>query len=333
MSRDPSLNAMIYFEAVARHGRVAKAAEDLKVSPSAVSQQIKLLEEILGVNLFRRDRRQLSLTLEGEQLYIAVSSALGLLRNARQSVSRNRESHQLIIKVMPSFAVRWLGPRLHAFIEANPDWDLRLDVTADPSNFDREVVDMDLRYGPGSHADSLYCEEVMADYVMPLCSPEYRRNLRDQFGHDSLTLMQQARLIDSIRAALQWDNWLARHRISRNMNCASLRFDRSSMALMQAINHVGVVLESTTLARDELEQGALVPLVPDLGAIRFPAYWIVTPAHHRNRRLVQVFGNWIQAEAEEHERAVAEYLQQHRIAVHDDALIFGDASRRLEQGL
>ena len=120
MSRDPTLNGMIYFEAVARHGKVARAAEDLGVSPSAVSQQIKLLEEMLGVSLFRREKRQLSLTLEGEQLFKAVTSALGLLRNARQTVSRQRTSHQLIIRIVPSFAVRWLGPRLADFINQNP---------------------------------------------------------------------------------------------------------------------------------------------------------------------------------------------------------------------
>ncbi len=111
MPRDPSLNAMIYFESVARHGRVARAAEELHVSASAVSQQIKQLEENLGISLFRREKRQLSLTQEGEQLYMAATSAFTALRDARKSISRQRESHQLIMRASPSFAVRWLGPR------------------------------------------------------------------------------------------------------------------------------------------------------------------------------------------------------------------------------
>lgn len=314
MSRDPSLNGMIYFEAVARHGRVARAAEDLKVSPSAVSQQIKFLEEMLGVSLFRRDKRQLSLTLEGEQLFMAVTSAFGLLRNARQTVSRQRESHQLIIRVMPSFAVRWLSPRLAGFIHQNPEWDLRIDASPDPSNFDREVVDFDIRYGPTTW-EGLHCEQVLSDYVLPMCSPGYRDRLYQEHGPDEKEVLKNARLIDSVRAVIQWDNWLATHQIVRTSSSAALRFDRSSMALEQAINNVGVALESTTLARKELFDGSLVPLTPSLGAVRFPAYWIVSPSRHQSRKLVQVFKSWVRTEAEEHESAMISFLQKNSITV------------------
>lgn len=312
MSRDPSLNGMIYFEAVARHGRVARAAEDLKVSPSAVSQQIKLLEEMLGVSLFRRDKRQLSLTLEGEQLFMAATSAFDILRNARQTISRQRESRQLIIRMMPSFAVRWLGPRLAGFIRQNPEWDLRIDASPDPSNFDREIVDFDIRYGPTTW-EGLHCELVLSDYVLPMCSPVYRDQLRDAHGSDDKAIIQNSRLIDSVRAVIQWENWLAFQRISRTSHSAALRFDRSSMALEQAINDIGVVLESTTLAQRELFDGSLVPLAPSLGAVRFPAYWIVSPSRHQSRKLVQVFKNWILTEAEAHERAMLSFLQENAI--------------------
>ncbi|MFC6671161.1 LysR substrate-binding domain-containing protein [Marinobacterium aestuariivivens] len=320
MSRDPSLNGMIYFEAVARNGRVARAAEELNVSPSAVSQQIKLLEELLGISLFRRDKRQLSLTLEGEQLYMAATSAFGILRNARQSISRHRESHQLILRVSPSFAVRWLGPKLADFIRHNPEWDLRIDASPDPSNFDREVVDLDIRYGHGNWA-GLHCEEILSDYVLPICSPEYRDRLR-KVSNSDLEVLQNARLVDSIKAILQWDNWLAKHRITRNSNSSALRFDRSSMAIQQAINSVGVVLESTTLAYDELASGTLVPLVPELGAIRFPAYWIVCPSRHQSRKLVQVFSNWVIQQAEYHEEKINRFLEEKQVPIYDDPDIF-----------
>ncbi|MBD3642321.1 MAG: LysR family transcriptional regulator [Marinobacter sp.] len=323
MSRDPSLNGMIYFEAVARHGRVARAADDLKVSPSAVSQQIKLLEEMLGVSLFRRDKRQLSLTLEGEQLFMAVTSAFGLLRNARQTISRQRESHQLIIRMMPSFAVRWLGPRLAGFIRENPEWDLRIDASPDPSNFDREVVDFDIRYGPTTW-EGLHCELVLSDYVLPMCSPAYRDQIRAEHGPDDRNILKHARLIDSVRAVVQWDNWLAAHRVVRSSTSAALRFDRSSMALEQAINDIGVVLEATTLARKELAEGSLVPLVPALGAVRFPAYWIVSPSRHQSRKLVQVFKNWILTEAEEHERAMLSFLQDNNITADSTLDVFNN---------
>lgn len=312
MSRDPTLNGMIYFEAVARHGKVARAAEDLNVSPSAVSQQIKLLEEMLGVSLFRRDKRQLSLTLEGEQLFMAVTSALGLLRNARQTVSRQKASYQLIIRTVPSFGIRWLGPRLAGFINQNPEWDLRIDANPDPSNFDREVVDFDIRYGPTAW-EGLHCEIILYDYVLPLCSPTYRDKIREAYGPDDRNVLQNARLIDSVRAIIQWNNWLAGHRIIRSSTASALRFDRSSMALQQAINNIGVVLESTTLAEKELLDGSLVPLAPSLGAVRFPAYWIVSPSRHQSRKLVHVFRDWILTEAEGHEKYVLSFLTENNI--------------------
>lgn len=322
MARDPSLNGMIYFEAVARHGRIARAAEDLKVSPSAVSQQIKLLEEMLGVSLFRREKRQLSLTLEGEQLFMAVTPALGMLRNARQTVFKQRASHQLIIRMVPSFAVRWLGPRLAGFIDENPEWDLRIEASPDPSNFDREVVDLDIRYGLSAW-EGLHCELILSDYVLPLCSPAYRDRMHEVHGDDDHSILHNARLIDSVRSAVQWDNWLAGHGTMRSSTAATLRFDRSSMALQQAVNHVGVALESTTLAAKELTEGTLVPLTPSLGAVKFPAYWIVSPSRHQSRKLVQVFRQWILAQAEEHERFAATFLRQNEIETNTGLNIIG----------
>ncbi|KEA62270.1 Transcriptional regulator, LysR family [Marinobacterium lacunae] len=320
MSRDPSLNGMIYFESVARNGRVARAAEELNVSPSAVSQQIKLLEELLGISLFRREKRQLSLTAEGEQLYLAATSAFGILHNARQLISRHRESHQLIIRVTPSFAIRWLSPKLADFIQKNPEWDLRVDASPDPSNFEREVVDLDIRYGHSSLA-GLHCEEVVSDYILPICSPAYRDELRRSCS-SPLEMLQKIRLIDSVKAVMQWDNWLARHRVTRNNKDAALRFDRSSMAIQQAINGVGVVLESTTLTYDELRSGMLVPLAPEMGAIRFPAYRIVCPSRHRSRKLVQVFIGWILQQAEIHENNISALLSDKNVPVYDDPEVF-----------
>jgi LysR family transcriptional regulator, glycine cleavage system transcriptional activator len=319
MSRDPSLNGMIYFEAVARHGKVARASEELNVSASAVSQQIKLLEEMLGVALFKRHKRQLSLTLEGERLFMASSSAFGILKNARRVISRKRDSHQLIVKVIPSFAVRWLGPRLHSFITQYPEWDLRIDATPDPTNFEREVVDFDIRYGP-SDWPGLYCLPVLHDYILPMCSPEYRDYLQGLNGTMEEKL-QQTRLIDSVKAMLQWEAWLARLHFSRNADVPAIRFDRSSMAIQQAVNGVGVVLESTTLAVEELLSGKLVPAYSEVGAIKIPAYWVVSPSQHQSRKLYQLFTNWLLEEAEAHQIVTLDTLTKLGVQVIEDQVI------------
>ncbi|WP_420550989.1 LysR family transcriptional regulator [Litorivicinus lipolyticus] len=304
MSRDPSLNAMVYFESVARTGRVAKAAEQLGVSPSAVSQQIKHLENLLGVALFRRDKRELSLTLEGEQMFTAASSAFTTLDAARRRITRQRERQQLIARVSPSFGVRWLGQRLVGFIDAHPDWDLRIDATADPTNFDREVVDLDLRYGHGQWP-GLVNQCVIQDSVFPMCSPDYLAR----------TAVDEARYIDSTQAAIQWDRWWAEQSMTPTGDYGALRFERSSMAIQQAVNGVGVVLESATLAWDELSDARLVPWAPEQGALRFPAYWAVCPPGHANRRLLRAFIDWVQAEGTAHESAIQAYLLAHAIRI------------------
>ncbi|MBB4265459.1 LysR substrate-binding domain-containing protein [Roseospira visakhapatnamensis] len=302
MSRDPTLNGMLYFEAVARHGGVTKAAEELGVSASAVSQQIKLLEQQLGVRLFFREKRQFRLTADGERLFHSTSAAFRMIRDARQLVARQRERRQLILRVSPSFGVRWLGPRLAGFIHQHPSWDLHVDATPDPTDFDREAVDLDVRYGAGDWS-GLYVEDILDDYVLPMCSPAYLAHLREIVTPSAgqADLIGQARLIDSVKTLYRWDAWLERAGITPATDDARLRFDRSSMALQLGVRGVGIVLESVTLAHDELADGTLVPVCPALGALRFPAYWLMGPSRNQSRRIVQLFRDWLREECARHE--------------------------------
>lgn len=301
MSRHPNLNSYLFFEAVARRGTLTKAADELSVSPSAVSQQIKLMEQQMGLKLFRRQGRALSLTLEGEQLFQASSAAIRILRDARRNLGQTRDSYRLALRVSPSFGVRWLGPRLSDFVSRYPEWKLRVDAAPDPTDFDREIIDLDIRYGTGDWA-GLSTSPLTNDVVLPLCAPGYRERL----GRPGLTA---ARLIDSARALCQWDRWLFETGIEGVANDKSLLIDRSSMALQLALDGTGVVLESLTLAARELATGALVPLCPDQPALEFPAYWITCPHRHVSRRAVRVFSAWLTEQAEAHEAEVAALLQ------------------------
>jgi len=309
MSRDPTLNGMLYFEAVARHGGVTKAAEELGVSASAVSQQIKLLEQQLGVRLFFREKRQFRLTADGERLFHSTSAAFRMIRDARQLVARQREPRQLILRVSPSFGVRWLGPRLARFIQQHPSWDLRVDATPDPTDFDREAVDLDVRYGAGDWA-GLYVEDILDDYVLPLCSPTYLEHLRESLPVSAGPgeIIGRARLIDSVKTLHPWDSWLERAGIATAADDPRLRFDRSSMALQLAASGVGIVLESVTLAHDELANGVLVPAAPAFAVMRAPAYWIMGPSRNQSRRIVQLFRAWLREECAAHEASTQALL-------------------------
>lgn len=305
--RDINLKATEYFEAVARLGTVTKAAGELGVSPSAVSQQIRLLETQFGVKLFRREKRRLILTLDGDRLFQTTTQAFGALRNARSAIARQRDTRGVTIRVSPSFGVRWLGPRIAGFATANPDWNIRIDATPDFSAFETEAVDFDLRYGLGDWA-GLTVECIMCDLVLPLCSPNYLE--RWQESDDPLRRLREARLIDSVKTLYRWDLWLASNRLDLPELSYPFRFDRSSMSIEMAKQGGGVAFDSAMLCLPELERGELLPFAPAIPTIEFPAYWFVCPPRHLNRRIVNRFAEWISAEAKGHEARVREILEE-----------------------
>lgn len=312
MSRPVNLNAFVYFEAVARRGSLSRAAEELSVSPSAVSQQIKLLEQQMGIKLFRREGRQLSPTLEGEQLFQTSTTAMRMLRDARRNLGKTHETRRLNLRVTPSFGVRWLGPRLSGFITKYPDWDLRIDAAPDPTDFDREVMDLDIRYGYGQWS-GYHVQPVLHDHVLPMCSPDYMATL-DAFD-EADALFNQAKLIDSARALCQWDTWFYRADIDTRSNRKSILMDRGSMAIQLAVDGVGIVLESMALAEAELADGRLVPAVPSVPILRFPGYWALCPARFLSRRVVGNFLNWMETEVAGHEAGVRAIAERHAMTI------------------
>ena len=307
MLNDVNIKTMAYFEAVARLGRVARAAEALGVSSSAVSQQIKQLEEQLGVRLFHRERKRLQLTLEGERLFQTTTQALRAIGDVRAAITRQREIRQLSVRVSPSFGVRWLGPRLAEFIKSDVDRHVRFDATPEFTDFATEAIDLDLRYGIGDWWE-LHAECVVHDLILPLCSPAYLADLR-KTAENPFDQLRAARLIDSVKTVYRWDLWLGRHGIGSEQMVYPIRFDRSSMAIQLAISGGGVVLDSVTLAYSELATGALVPLSTCFDVIEFPAYWLVCPSPHLTRRNVQAFVDWIRATGTKYEHQARSLLR------------------------
>lgn len=306
MSKEPSLNSYLYFETVARRGTLSKAAVELSVSPSAVSQQIKLLEQQMGLRLFRRDGRRLSLTLEGEQLFQASSSAIRILRDARRDLGKIHEGRRLSIRASPSFGVRWLGPRLADFVERFPEWDLRVDAAPDATDFDREVMDVDIRYGAGDWP-GLSSIPVIEDVIIPLVSPDYLKHLR-RTCETPEQMITKARLINSARTVVQWSAWLSRNGFDPALDTRTMLIDRSSMALQMAADGAGAVLESLALTAGLVDSGALVPMMPQFPALRYDAYWLVCPNRHLQRRAVRVFHDWLRGQAVAHTLTVDRIL-------------------------
>ena len=305
--RDINLKSMEYFEAVARLTSVTKAATELGVSPSAVSQQLRQIETQFGVKLFRREKQRLVLTLDGDRLYHTTNQAFRAIRNARSAITRQREARKLTLRVSPSFGARWLGPRLSGFLTENPEWRIRVDATPDFTEFETETVDFDLRYGlgnwPGLRADC-----VLHDLVLPMCSPTYAAHLR-AVSDDLSEQLRAARLIDSVKMLYRWDVWLAGNGLELPELDYPTQFDRSSMSIELAKQGGGVALESVTLCLPDLLRGELVPFTTELPVVTFPAYWFVCPPRHHSRRIVRRFADWIERACKEHEREARQHLE------------------------
>lgn len=297
--RDINIKAIEYFESVARLGTVTRSAQELGVTPSAVSQQIRLLEGQFGVRLFRREKRRLILTQDGEILFQTATQAFGALRNARSAITRQRDLRNLTLRVSPSFGVRWLGPRIGAFLADNPEWNIRVDATQDFTAFETEAVDFDLRYGDGSWA-GLSVTRVINDLIMPMCSPDYRDRLR-AISPDPVEQLRHANLIDSVKTTYRWDLWLALNRIELPDLVYPMAFDRSSMSLELARQGMGVALDSVNLCLPDIQAGRLIPLSTSFDVVDFAAYWMVCPQRHMHRRIVARFADWIIAAAASHE--------------------------------
>lgn len=305
--RDLNLKSTEYFEAVARLGSVTKAAEELGVSPSAISQQLRQLETQLGVKLFRREKRRLILTLDGDRLFQTTNQAFGALRNACKAIGKQREVRGLTIRVSPSFGVRWLGPRIAEFASAHPNWNIRIDATPDFTAFETEMVDLDLRYGHGDWADlEVHC--IMHDFALPMGSPDYLEHLRGQ-SDDPAEQLRAARLIDSVKMLYRWDLWLASNRIDVPGLSYPFRFDRSSMSIEMAKRGGGLALDSAMLCLPELERGELVPFATGFPVLHFPAYWLACPGRHLKRRIVSSFHQWIEGRCAEHEERARSFLE------------------------
>ena len=306
--RDINIRATEHFEAVARLGTVTKAAGELGVPTSAVSQQIRQLETQLGVNLFRREKRRLVLTLDGDRLFQTMSQAFRAIRNTHSAITRQRDMRNLTLRVSPSFGVRWLGPRIADFAAENPTWNIRVDATPDFSAFDTEAVDFDLRYGLGGWS-GLAVNCIMHDLVLPLCSPAYLEELRS-ISDDPREQIKAARLIDSVKMLYRWDLGLASNEIEVDDLTYPYRFDRSSMSIEMAKQGGGLALDSVTLCLPELQRGELVPFSPTFEVIDFPAYWMVCPPRHFNRRIVNRFSEWLGRMANKHETEARTLLSE-----------------------
>jgi len=284
----PPLSCLVAFEAAARRLNFAAAANDLNLTPSAISHQIAKLEEFLAVRLFERTARNVELTDAGENYLKRIGGALATISAATDN-ARKGVRNTLHVHATPSFASLWLMPRLKDFAEAHPGISLSLSSSVQHSDFSNGLVDIDIRYGTPNWPQ-LRVEAITEEKITPLASPEFIKRHGIQTPDDLL----QVPLIQSTVSVVQWSQWFASRDIGNNPNVFAFKFDRAFMTLDAAVQGLGVALESTFIAEPQLRQKRLQPVFKSpTYSLPVRAHFLVCPTHHIQRHEVGNFIHWL----------------------------------------
>jgi LysR family transcriptional regulator, glycine cleavage system transcriptional activator len=284
------LRAIAVFHTAARAGSVSRAAQDLGVTPSAVSQQIAALEVHLGTSLMAKTGRRVALTEAGERYFEMIAENIDRISEATQNVRGYLTSKSLTVRATPSLSTKWLLPRLGRFLDANPDLDVRVDATNEPTDFSREGVDFDIRHGEGNWP-GLFVEGVAEERFFPVCAPA----LCEPATLEASDLPSH-RLIQSVKSQMQWGRWFAAAGVTAAPTWRRVLFDRSHMAIDAAISGIGIALESDLMMWRELRDGVLVCPVRHPPPASRVTQWLVCPHDRLRRRQVRAFLDWVRAE-------------------------------------
>ncbi|MGY3435082.1 LysR family glycine cleavage system transcriptional activator [Bradyrhizobium sp. USDA 3686] len=289
-SRLPSLNGLRAFEAAARHLSFTLAASELNVTQTAISHQIRRLEEELGIRLFVRQNRALALTAEARDYLPGVRAAFNDLRLATDRLLRKDDDKVLTVSTLASLAAKWLLPRLTDFQEHHPGIDVRITTSTSLVDFQRDNVDAAIRYGrgqwPGLRADWL-----MADELFPVCSPSLLRG--DKPLRCPEDLKSHMLLHTSNANSDDWRLWLTAAGLPADIaRQPGITFDMIFMTIQAAIDGIGVAMGRTSYVQDDIAKGRLV--VPFKIALPADAgFYLVAPEGRREAPKLAAFREWM----------------------------------------
>jgi LysR family transcriptional regulator, glycine cleavage system transcriptional activator len=290
--RLPPLNALRAFEAAARHLSFTRAADELHVTQTAISHQIKALEERLAVRLFRRLPRGLLLTEEAQRYLPPVRDAFDQIAAATEQLGAGGSSGRLTVSVLPSFAAKWLVPRLGRFRATHPDLDLRISASSQLVDFARDDVDIAIRMGRGRYP-GLRVDRLFGESMLPVCAPKLLTGARPLRRPGDLR--EHVLLHDDDHTG--WQLWLELAGVEGVDPTRGPIFTDSAMVVQAAAEGQGVALARRVLAAGDLAAGRLVQpfevsLPHDL------AYYLVSPEATAERPRIRAFRAWLLAEAE-----------------------------------
>jgi len=283
----PPLNPLRVFEAAARHGHVRRAAEELNVTSSAVSHQIRVLEDYLGLSLFDRQGRRLRLTPTGAVYLTAVRQAFDLISDASRATQYGKLTGDLTVCVPPGFASKWLAPRVGKFLCAHPEITLNILPARDPDSSMEERADLLILYGDGRWPNG-WVHELASVESFPACSPKLLN--ASQAMRSPADLLEHVILHED--DGTEWRRWFTENRINPVRLPAAARLSFASLALDAALSGGGVALVDTVLAQEDLSSGRLVRLF-ETSVTANGRYYVVCALERVEMPKIRAFVTWL----------------------------------------
>lgn len=290
-----SLTALRAFEAAARHLSFAKAAEELGVTPAAISNQIKVLEEQYGVRLFRRLTRAVVLTETGQSALPLLRQGFDKLSEAADRLGTLSTGGILIVSVLPFFAAKWLLPRLDRFYQDHTDIDVRIDATMRAVDLVRDGVDVCIRLGRGNYPD-LHVVKLMDEQAFPVCSPRLLKEIAPLVKPDDLRNHTLLHIESDEFYFPEWSTWLKAAGVDDIDATRGPRFNQLGLQVQAAVEGHGVALASSVLVTDDLYAGRLVRPF-DLAIEADIAYYLLCQEDAAMQPPIVAFRDWVLAEA------------------------------------
>jgi len=290
------LKSLFYFSVAAKHLSLKAAAEELFVSQAAVSQQIRLLEEFLGAKLFRRKHRAIELTAEGERLIPYLRSAFSDINTGISELNKDQDPNTLILSVFPSFASRWLIPRLGKFYKKHPRININLSMSDKYESFDD--IDLAIRF-TANPSDDLKSIFLMKDYIYPASHPDFIKSQNIRVVDD----LKHQRLLEDTNTHLSWDYWLKKTSFKQQLGEQSDinnrdRYDGSHYVIDSVLSAQGIAMVRHSLVADAIEQKQLVRLFNNPVELH-AQFYLCAPERYFNYPKVQTFTNWIHEEVDQ----------------------------------
>jgi LysR family glycine cleavage system transcriptional activator len=280
----PPMHTLRAFEALGRLLHFARAAEELHLTPSAVSHQIRAIESFYATALFRRSSRGVELTPAGERLMSVVSRTLQELSQAGASL-RSHGGDRLSISVPPSFATRWLMPRMSAFLNQHPGIDFTMHATLNLVDLEADEMDLGIRYGSGRWK-GMHSQKLFDEQIFPVASPAY---LVQACGGEPVKLRGLVLLRDDFQT---WDSWFEGTGTSAPGSRQGAGFSDSALLLQAAEAGQGVALARSLLVADAIEAGTLVR-IGTAALIARGSYYLISSMHYPESAASTVFRQWI----------------------------------------